>query len=113
MLLCLAAPFAVQLCAAQPHDTPGCKDSPLINRFPGSVIDGCVDKPDDSHSFPDIGPKKEPKKLEGEYHFTQYDFPKGATAAQVVRNLMTALRTAGHTLVQDDTWGDFTLSSTS
>ena len=108
ILLSLTLPLAIQLCMAQEKDTPGCKDSSLISRFPGSVIDGCHDKPDESYVFNDIGPKKERKTLEGEFHHTHYRVPAGTGKAPVVRNLMTALQAAGYTKVQDDTYGDFT-----
>ncbi|HEV2689115.1 MAG TPA: OmpA family protein [Bryobacteraceae bacterium] len=80
----------------------------MITRFPGSVITGCQDKRSESYPFSDIGPKKERKVIEGEYHFTWYKVPEGTGKAQVVRNLLTALQTAGYTKVQDDTFGDFT-----
>jgi hypothetical protein len=43
-------------------------------------------------------------------HRTDYHFPKTASKAQVVRNLNTALRTAGYTFVYDSgDYGDFTV----
>jgi outer membrane protein OmpA-like peptidoglycan-associated protein len=94
--------------AAQQNDKEGCKDSPLITRFPGSVITSCKDMPDDSFVF-EMGNK--PKKtIEGEFHRLTYNFPKTASKAQVVRNLNTALRTAGYTFDYDSgDYGDFTV----
>jgi hypothetical protein len=51
LLLCLVAAFAAHVCAAQTKDAPGCKDSPLIARFPGSYITECEDKADNSYTF--------------------------------------------------------------
>jgi outer membrane protein OmpA-like peptidoglycan-associated protein len=95
---------------AQP-DAAGCKDSPLITRFPGSFIAACTNKPDDSFRFENIGPKKEVKQIEGELHQNVYSFPTSASKAQVVRNLNTALRLAGYTFVYDSgDYGDFTVT---
>jgi OmpA-OmpF porin, OOP family len=107
MLVCLAMPFAVHVCLAQ--DAKGCKDSPLISRFPGSIITGCNDKADNVGTFTMDGGKPA-KKIEGEYHQIDYKFPSTATKAQVVRNLNTALRTAGYSFDYDSgDYGDFTV----
>jgi outer membrane protein OmpA-like peptidoglycan-associated protein len=92
------------------QDAKDCKDSPLIGRFPGSIITGCTDKADDAYSFP-MGGGKPNKKLEGEFHQINYNWPtKTASKAQVVRNLNTALRTAGYTFDYDSgDYGDFTV----
>jgi OmpA-OmpF porin, OOP family len=106
---CLTAGLAVQIASGQAQDAKDCKDSPLISRFPGSVITGCQDKADDAFSFP-MGSGKPNKKLEGEYHLLNYNWPKTASKAQVVRNLNTALRTAGYTFDYDSgDYGDFTV----
>jgi OmpA-OmpF porin, OOP family len=99
--------FLSQVCTAQ--DKQGCSDSPLITRFPGSVISDCTNKVDDSFSFT-MGSGKPAKKLEGELHRISYNFPRTASKAQVVRNLNTALRTAGYTFDYDSgDYGDFTV----
>jgi outer membrane protein OmpA-like peptidoglycan-associated protein len=103
--------LATQLCSAQAKDDEGCKDSPLISRFPGSVISSCKDKADDIFTFDNLGPKKESKKIEGEMHQLYYNYPKTASKAQVVRNLNTALRSAGYTFLYDSgDYGDFTVN---
>jgi outer membrane protein OmpA-like peptidoglycan-associated protein len=91
-------PFSAYHCTAQTTDAAGCKDSPLIARFPGSIIDSCDDKADSVYTFHSIGPKSEDKQLEGEYHFIQYNLPPSATDPQVERNLVTAFRNAGYTI---------------
>ena len=105
-----AAQTPVKPVQAQP-DAKGCKDSPLIERFPGSYIQSCEDKADQSNRFDQLGPKKESKTLEGEFHQVIYAFPKTASKAQVVRNLNTALRLAGYTFLYDSgDYGDFTVN---
>jgi outer membrane protein OmpA-like peptidoglycan-associated protein len=88
-------------------DAGGCKDSPLIGRFPGSLLNSCKDMADDKFTFTlDNGKRHE---VEGEFHQIHYTFPKTASKAQVVRNLNTAIRKAGYTMVYDSgDYGDFT-----
>jgi len=106
LVLALLVTIAMLPCAAQ--DKEGCQDSPLISRFPGSVLTKCADKPDDTGKFP-MGSGKPDKLIEGEYHFLHYTYPKTASKAQVVRNLVTALKTAGYTFVYDSgSYGDST-----
>jgi len=104
------AAFAV-ICSvnlqAQDKDKDGCKDSPLMGRFPGSVLIDCADKADDAFEFTLDGSKK--KTVEGELHMIRYQFPKTASKPQVVRNLNTAMRRAGYKMVYDSgDYGDFT-----
>ena len=106
-LVCFAMLLSAQVCLAQAKDAEGCKDSALISRFPGSVITGCTDKADDSFRFTLDNSKN--KTVEGEYHQIHYQFPQTASKAQVVRNLNTAIRKAGYTMVYDSgDYGDFT-----
>lgn len=98
-LLCLALPlFAVPRAAAQ-TDAKGCKDSPLISRFPGSYIGDCSHKDDDSYTFE--LPNNAQKKLEGDLTEIDYIIPKTASHAQLIRNLATALRNAGYSIDRD------------
>ena len=107
LLICLAILISARVCAAQAKDAEGCKDSPIITRFPGSVLTSCKDKADDSFTFTLDNSKT--KAFEGEFHEINYQYSKTASKAQVVRNLNTALRTAGYTMVYDSgTYGDFT-----
>jgi OmpA-OmpF porin, OOP family len=106
---CLALLLAIGVCLAQAQDATGCKDSPLISRFPGSVLTSCADKADDVFSFT-MGSGKPDKKIEGEFHQIIYQFPKTASKAQVVRNLNTAIRQAGYIFDYDSgDYGDFTV----
>jgi OOP family OmpA-OmpF porin len=96
-LVCLAVLLTVGVAEAQ--DKKGCKDSPLISRFPGSFISDCKDDADGSFEFSMPGAGY--KKVEGELHFIEYRSPQTATNPQLIRNIGTALRTAGYTIVFD------------
>jgi OmpA-OmpF porin, OOP family len=90
-------------------DAKGCKDSPVVSRFPGSVITGCAEKADDVFEF-EMGNGKPRKKVEGKYLQVSYNFPPTASKAQVVRNMNTAMRNAGYTFEYDSgDYGDFTV----
>jgi outer membrane protein OmpA-like peptidoglycan-associated protein len=109
LLLVVALPFAAQVCNAQSKDADGCKDTPLIARFPGSAISECDDKADNSYTFTDLGPTHEDKAIEGEYHYLQYEEPASTSPAQVNRNLVTAFKTAGYTFLKNNGNGQFTV----
>jgi hypothetical protein len=49
----------------KPKDAEGCKDSPLITRFPGSIIHSCDNKEFEQADFPMADSQQ--KHLEGEY----------------------------------------------
>ena len=106
MLLCVAIPFAAQICAAQ-TDAKDCKDSPLIARFPGTTIYECKDSQDDAYNFPGIGPSGTDKSIEGEYHFILYSIPANISPPQITRNLVTAFKNAGYTFVMNNDHGHF------
>ena len=95
--------FLIQPCFAQGQDAPGCKDSPLISRYPGSVLYSCEHRDDDSHEFRTADGKKKP--IEGDFTHLEYQFPKGVTTAPVLRNLVSALHTAGYVFEQNPTLG--------
>jgi OOP family OmpA-OmpF porin len=108
LLLSLALP-AVQLASAQQKDAEGCKDSPLVGRFPGSYITQCEQKADNSFAF-NVGAGKPAKTVEGNYLQINYSFPKTASKTQVVRNMNTAIKNAGYTFDYDSgDYGDFTV----
>ena len=100
--------------SAQSKDAAGCKDSPIVSRFPGSIITGCNDKADDVFQFDVASPAKlsqttGKKKMEGEFHQVIFNFPNTASKPQVVRNLNTAIKMAGYTFDYDSgDYGDFT-----
>jgi OOP family OmpA-OmpF porin len=96
----------ILLSPALAQDAAGCKDSPLISRFPGSVIKECSQKADDAFTF--TLDKAGKQKVEGKFLQIEYRFPDSASKAQVVRNLNTALRQAGWPFIYDSgDYGDF------
>jgi len=109
LLALIALPFALQLCLAQTKDARGCKDTPLVARFPGSYIAECEDKADNTYTFTDLGAAHEDKAIEGEYHYLEYNEPANASPAQVNRNLVTAFKTAGYTFLKNNGNGQFTV----
>ena len=102
LLPCLAFVLAAHACAAQ--DAKGCKDSPLITRFPGSRITSCSQADDDIVSF-QMGPGKPAHKIEGKVLKIYYAYPSTTSKAQVLRNLNTALKSAGYIFDYDS--GDY------
>jgi OOP family OmpA-OmpF porin len=93
--------------AQDPKDEKGCKDSPIISRFPGSYITRCKEMADDTFKF-EMDAGAPAKTLEGHLVQIEYQFPKTASKAQVVRNLNTALHRAGYTFHYDSgEYGDF------
>ena len=110
LLLCLAVASAAHLCAAQ--DAKGCKDSPLISRFPSSVISTCSDKAFDGYDFTiTVDKQNKTKRIEGKFLQLLYNWPRDtASKSQVVRNLNNALKAAGYTFDYDSgDYGDFTV----
>jgi OOP family OmpA-OmpF porin len=89
---------AIAQVGASGTDASGCTDSPLVTRFPKSIIAVCSDKSDTTATLP-VG--KEQKTIEGEVHMTRYSFPPTSSKAQVYRNLKTALQSAGFSIVYD------------
>lgn len=112
LLLSLAITAAVHHSAAQTKDAPGCKDSPLIGRFTGSIITGCSDKAFDGYDFTVTVDKQDKKKrIEGKFFQLNYNWPSATSGkSQVVRNLNNALKAAGYTFDYDSgDYGDFTV----
>lgn len=109
LLIALILSAVAPLMVAQQKDAEGCKDSPLVGRFPGSVITSCDQKADNTFTFTLDNSKN--KSVEGNYVVIEYNFPKTATKAQVVRNMHAAMKTAGYTFVYDSgDYGDFTVN---
>lgn len=88
-------------------DVPGCKDQTLFNRMPGYSIQDCEVKQFDEISFP-TRPHAEcsaPEvKLEGRIQRFDYRLDDGRTAAsalQIQRNFVNAVRAAGGTVVAE------------
>jgi outer membrane protein OmpA-like peptidoglycan-associated protein len=83
------------------EDAEGCKDSPLVTRFPGSTINSCENKEFDQFEMP-VGKNKDgettTKTFEGEFHSWDYATRDGLSEIQVYRNFQTALKAAGFTI---------------
>jgi hypothetical protein len=75
----------------KPKDAEGCKDSPLITRFPGSIIHSCDNKEFEQADFPMAN--SEQKHLEGDYHYWDIGTREGTSEIQVFRNFQNALKT--------------------
>jgi hypothetical protein len=105
LLLCICQLFLAKDLRAQdddkPKDAEGCKDSPLITRFPGSIINSCENKEFEQADFP-LGSDKDgnalTKHVEGEYHSWDIATREGVSEIQVFRNFQTAIKTGGFTI---------------
>ena len=97
--LLTAVPFALCLLITNPlhaqQDKKGCQDPPYLSRFPGSILESCDAKDDDTFTFPMA--KGQQKTLEGKKVVYYYLLPSGASKPQVWRNVVTALRQANWT----------------
>ena len=102
LLFCCAVLLFVSDLRAQdeekPQDAEGCKDSPLITRFPGSTIHSCETKEYEQADFP-LGTDKDGaalnKHVEGDFHSWDIGTRPGTSQIQVFRNFQTALKNAG------------------
>jgi len=109
-----AAVFAVCLMITSSlygqQDAKGCKDSPYVTRFPGSVLVSCEEKADDTLTVvvTEKGGNAN-KTIEGKVSKLVFHFPDSASKPQVVRNYVTAMRQAGYQNVYDSgAYGDST-----
>jgi outer membrane protein OmpA-like peptidoglycan-associated protein len=99
LMLAVAVQMACTVGGWAQTDAAGCKDSPILTRFPGSYIASCSKKEDDAYDFPITNKPK--LHLEGRLETIIYQFPRTASKPQVVRNLNTALRSAGYSFDYD------------
>lgn len=79
-------------------DAEGCKDSPLITRFPGGKINSCENKEYEQAEMP-VSKSKDgevvTRKFEGEYHYWDYATRDNVSEIQVYRNYEAALKKGG------------------
>jgi len=101
LFCCAVLLFASNLRAQEeekPQDAEGCKDSPLITRFPGSTIHSCENKEYEQADFP-LGTDKDGatlnKHVEGDFHSWDIGTRPGTSQIQVFRNFQAALKNAG------------------
>ena len=107
MLLRITLNFAVALIALSAilpaqnstEDAQGCKDSKLLTRLPGCLIQTCDNKDFDQAAIR-TGPHKEEndavKTLEGVVEILSYECSGKTSPLQVVRNSASALQKAGY-----------------
>jgi OmpA-OmpF porin, OOP family len=97
---CLLMVFCVPFAAAQRPDREGCKDDPLISRYPGSSLNGCFEKDFDEFNLM-LGKNNEAGKfskslpLEGKIAGFTYQAPDGRSTLEVFRNYQQALSRGG------------------
>jgi outer membrane protein OmpA-like peptidoglycan-associated protein len=108
VLLCCAFLLCSPLLRAQDEerkDAEGCKESPLVSRYPGAIINSCENREFDQYDFP-LGNDKDgnalTKHVEGEFHSWDIATHDGVSELQVFRNFQTALKTAGFTMDYSD-----------
>ena len=96
-LLLLSLTFAF----AQAQDAEGCKDSPMIQRMPGSAIQTCEHLEFDSVEMP-VGKNADgdpvTKNIEGEKWNWSFTTREGLSDVQVYRNFLNALQNANWTI---------------
>jgi OmpA-OmpF porin, OOP family len=88
-----------------PQDAEGCKDSPLVTRFPGSHINSCENKEYEQAEMPtgtDANGGTVTKTFEGEYHYWDYGTREGLSEIQLFRNFETALQSGGFHIEFED-----------
>lgn len=102
MITCRALAVAGLLlgwAAAQSKDVAGSADSPLVTRYPGSIIDNYKTRQFDEFSFPvgAVTSQGAPKvqRLEGKITRIEYAYPKDRSPLEVYRNYESALKKAG------------------
>lgn len=100
-LLLIASTSASALAQEDPQDAEGCKDSPLIQRMPGSHINSCDNKEFDSVKVPvgkDADGNITEKTVEGETWTWDMGNREGLSDVQVFRNFQNALKQANWTV---------------
>jgi OmpA-OmpF porin, OOP family len=78
-------------------DAEGCKDFPLISRFPGSIINSCEHHEFDSYSMP-VSRGKDGETVEkafaGEYWSWDIATREGTSELQIYRNFFNAMKSS-------------------
>jgi outer membrane protein OmpA-like peptidoglycan-associated protein len=101
--------LALLLCAAPAlaqEDSDGCRDHPLLTRFPGFRIDRCTNLDFGSHTFLD---GRKGTVVEGRFTEIMYYLNEGAKAPGALalhRNFENAIKKIGGTKTGDDGEGD-------
>lgn len=85
------------LLAQVPEDADGCKDPQLLARKSGCIIESCSQK--DFDSLPILTGREQTRDIEGATHEVQYRCAPTTSGLAIVRNVATALRSAGFQLL--------------
>ncbi|HEY4742108.1 MAG TPA: OmpA family protein [Candidatus Acidoferrales bacterium] len=91
--------------ADAPQDAEGCKDSPLVTRFPGSHINSCENKEYEQAEMPvkkDANGSAVTQTFEGDYHYWDYGTRGGTSQIQLFRNFEMALQSGGFHIDYED-----------
>ena len=86
-------------------DAEGCKDSPYVSRFPGSIINSCNHKEFESYSMPvgkDAEGNEVAKPIEGDFWEFDIATREGTSEIQLFRNFHNALTAAGWKVIFED-----------
>jgi len=99
LIAALLPAIAATPAVAQSKDVEGSMDSPLVSRYPGSIIDNYKTRQFDKFSFPigAITSQGMPKSLhlEGKITRISYTYPHDRSPLEVYRNYESALKRAG------------------
>jgi len=92
--LCVGILLFAGYLRAQEVDAEGCKDSPLITRFPGSIVHSCENKQFEQADFP-LGNDKDgnalTKHVEGEYHYWDIGTREGTCEIEILCDPQTPI----------------------
>jgi len=99
---------------AEDQDIAGSKDSPLVSRFPGSIIQDYLVKKSDVFYLPigpvgDNGPKTTP--IEGKVTRIKYSYPSDISGIQVYRTYKSALQKSGFKTIYECDGSDCGISN--
>ncbi len=109
-LVVMTAVLLLAFCGAaraQDSDSEGCKDSPLISRYPKAFIGSCDHKEFDSATM-EINKAGDQKGIEGDTTILIYTIPEGASDLVIYRNMHNALAGAGYSFLYEESPYKFT-----
>jgi len=111
LVLGVLLPLTLASAFAQNQDAEGCKDSPLVQRMPGSTIASCEHKEFDSVEMP-VGKNADgdavTKNIEGEKWSWSMNNREDLSDVQVYRNFLNAFQKANWTIDYENPNGQIT-----
>lgn len=104
IIICLVGVFllACSGIAFAQEDAKGCKDHPMFTRMPNYYINNCKEKDFAQAEF--VDEKGEDIKVEGKYHWAEYEIKKGHKAPSelaIMRNYENAIKRIGGVVVKE------------